>query len=66
MEMLRDAADPTRAAISGMTSFLPSPGKAVAHRFAKSCVRSSQEAVFYWRDVGTVDAYCANIDRHHP
>jgi glucose-1-phosphate adenylyltransferase len=38
-------------------------GKAVAHRFSHSCVRSSTEAVAYWRDVGTVDAYWeANID----
>ena len=38
-------------------------GKAVAHRFARSCVRSSQESGSYWRDVGTLDAYwSANID----
>ena len=38
-------------------------GKAVAHRFADSCVRSAHEAEAYWRDVGTVDAYWeANID----
>mgnify|MGYP001172903421 CR=1 FL=1 len=38
-------------------------GKAVAHRFTKSCVKSSGEAEAYWRDVGTVDAYWeANID----
>ena len=38
-------------------------GKAVAHLFSRSCVRSSQEAGSYWRDVGTVDAYWeANID----
>ncbi len=38
-------------------------GKAVAHRFTTSCVRSDQEAEAYWRDVGTVDAYWeANID----
>jgi glucose-1-phosphate adenylyltransferase len=38
-------------------------GKAVAHRFGASCVRSGLEAVAYWRDVGTVDAYWeANID----
>ena len=35
----------------------------MAHRFAQSCVRSSEEAEAYWRDVGTVDAYWdANID----
>ncbi|TIU76139.1 MAG: glucose-1-phosphate adenylyltransferase, partial [Mesorhizobium sp.] len=38
-------------------------GKAIAHRFAKSCVRSTAENEAYWRDVGTVDAYWeANID----
>ena len=38
-------------------------GKAVAHRFADSCVRSADEASAYWRDVGTIDAYWeANID----
>jgi glucose-1-phosphate adenylyltransferase len=38
-------------------------GKAVAHRFEKSCVRSSATSQIYWRDVGTVDAYWeANID----
>ena len=38
-------------------------GKAVAHRFAKSCVRSNLEREPYWRDVGTVDAYWeANLD----
>ena len=38
-------------------------GKAMAHRFNRSCVRSSHENQAYWRDVGTVDAYWeANID----
>jgi glucose-1-phosphate adenylyltransferase len=38
-------------------------GKAVAHRFAKSCIRSDLENAPYWRDVGTVDAYWeANLD----
>jgi glucose-1-phosphate adenylyltransferase len=38
-------------------------GKAVAHRFSKSCVRSELESTSYWRDVGTVDAYwAANVD----
>jgi glucose-1-phosphate adenylyltransferase len=38
-------------------------GKAMAHRFEKSCVRSSLDAPAYWRDVGTIDAYWkANID----
>ncbi len=38
-------------------------GKAVAHRFSASCVRSANESEAYWRDVGTVDAYWeSNID----
>ena len=38
-------------------------GKAVAHEFSTSCVRSDHESEPYWRDVGTVDAYWeANMD----
>ena len=38
-------------------------GKAVAHPFSRSCVRSLSEEPAYWRDVGTIDAYWqANID----
>ena len=38
-------------------------GKAIAHPFSRSCVRSSMEEKAYWRDVGTVDAFWqANID----
>ncbi|MCC0080777.1 MAG: glucose-1-phosphate adenylyltransferase [Rhodobacter sp.] len=38
-------------------------GKAMAHRFEESCVRHRPDAVAYWRDVGTVDAFWkANID----
>jgi glucose-1-phosphate adenylyltransferase len=38
-------------------------GKAVAHYFSDSCVRSSDDESAYWRDVGTVDAYWeASID----
>ncbi|MFD0979463.1 glucose-1-phosphate adenylyltransferase [Tropicimonas aquimaris] len=38
-------------------------GKAVAHRFTDSCVKSTPDAPAYWRDVGTVDAFWkANID----
>ncbi|MFN0115771.1 MAG: glucose-1-phosphate adenylyltransferase [Paracoccaceae bacterium] len=38
-------------------------GKAIAHRFADSCVRSGLEEEPYWRDVGTIDAFWqANID----
>jgi glucose-1-phosphate adenylyltransferase len=38
-------------------------GRAMAHRFEDSCVRHRPDAVAYWRDVGTVDAFWkANID----
>ena len=38
-------------------------GKAIAHRFSESCVRSDLEKEAYWRDVGTVDAFWkANLD----
>ena len=39
-------------------------GKAVAHRFSDSCVKSDPgRPTAYWRDVGTVDAFWkANID----
>ena len=46
-----------------MIPYLVQHGKAVAHRFPRSCVRSDREQEPYWRDVGTVDAYWeANID----
>jgi glucose-1-phosphate adenylyltransferase len=66
MEMLRkDAADPNSSRDFGkdIIPAIVKGGKAVAHRFAKSCVRSSMENEAYWRDVGTIDAYWeANID----
>ncbi len=38
-------------------------GKAVAHPFSRSCVKTGLEKEAYWRDVGTVDAFWqANID----
>jgi glucose-1-phosphate adenylyltransferase len=61
----RDAADPASSHDFGkdLIPFVVKSGKAVAHRFPNSCVRSSQEVQPYWRDVGTVDAYWeANID----
>ncbi|MDQ2804039.1 MAG: glucose-1-phosphate adenylyltransferase, partial [Pseudomonadota bacterium] len=64
-ELRRDAADPHSAHDFGhnIIPHLVRHGKAVAHRFARSCVRSAAETATYWRDVGTVDAYWqANID----
>ena len=38
-------------------------GKAMAHKFSDSCVKSGLETEPYWRDVGTIDAFWqANID----
>ncbi len=64
-QLRRDAADAGSGHDFGrdLIPYLVEHGKAVAHRFAASCVRSSAEAEAYWRDVGTVDAYWeANID----
>ncbi|MBI1207369.1 MAG: glucose-1-phosphate adenylyltransferase [Azospirillum sp.] len=64
-ELRRDAAD-LRSSHDFGKDIIPrlvAGGKAVAHRFSDSCVRSSAETEAYWRDVGTVDAYWqANID----
>ncbi len=66
-ELARDAADPTSERDFGknIIPYLVQHGKAVAHRFPTSCVRSGGEFSDepYWRDVGTIDAYWqANID----
>ncbi len=64
-QLRRDAADPGSARDFGrdIIPYIVKHGRAVAHRFARSCVRSSHESETYWRDVGTVDAYWeANID----
>ena len=46
-----------------MIPWIVDNGKADAHRFTASCVRSARETEAYWRDVGTIDAYWrANID----
>lgn len=61
----RDAADPASNRDFGgdVIPHIVRHGKAVAHRFSRSCVRAESEAVPYWRDVGTIDAYWqANID----
>jgi glucose-1-phosphate adenylyltransferase len=66
MEQLRrDAADPNSNRDFGkdIIPHIVRHGKALAHSFNQSCVRSAQESDAYWRDVGTVDAYWqANID----
>jgi glucose-1-phosphate adenylyltransferase len=61
----RDAADATSSHDFGsdIIPYIVNNGRAIAHRFEKSCVRSTATSQIYWRDVGTVDAYWeANID----
>jgi glucose-1-phosphate adenylyltransferase len=64
-QLIRDAATPGSSRDFGkdLIPYIVKHGKAVAHHFSRSCVRSTKEAAPYWRDVGTVDAYWeANID----
>jgi glucose-1-phosphate adenylyltransferase len=64
-ELRRDAADANSSRDFGkdLIPYLVKHGKAIAHRFQQSCVRSDFEGDAYWRDVGTLDAYWkANID----
>ncbi|PTE20209.1 glucose-1-phosphate adenylyltransferase [Cereibacter changlensis] len=63
--LIRDAADPNSSHDFG-NDIIPQivkHGKAMAHRFSDSCVKSGLETEPYWRDVGTLDAFWqANID----
>jgi glucose-1-phosphate adenylyltransferase len=63
--LIADAADPSSSHDFG-NDLIPAivrGGKAIAHRFADSCVRHRPDAPVYWRDVGTIDAFWkANID----
>ena len=64
-ELRRDANDPNSSHDFGkdIIPYLVKNGRAVAHQFSQSCVRSGDDQRTYWRDVGTVDAYWAsNID----
>jgi len=64
-QLRRDAAEPGSSRDFGrdIVPWLVKNGKAVAHRFSGSCVKSRSESEIYWRDVGTIDAYWeANID----
>ena len=65
-EMLeKDLADPTSSHDFGQ-DLLPrvvDEGAAHAHFFRDSCIRSNDDAEYYWRDVGTLDSYWeANMD----
>lgn len=62
--LLKDAADPNSTHDFGndLIPEIVKHGKAMAHRFDTSCVRSPG-APAYWKDVGTIDAFWqANID----
>jgi glucose-1-phosphate adenylyltransferase len=64
-QLRRDAADALSSHDFGkdIIPYIVSNGRAVAHSFQNSCVRSEAEGGSYWRDVGTIDAYwAANID----
>jgi glucose-1-phosphate adenylyltransferase len=64
-ELRRDAADPESSHDFGKDIIprLVAGGKAVAHPFARSYIRSESGAPPYWRDVGTLDSFfAANID----
>ncbi len=64
-ELRRDADDASSSHDFGkdIIPYLVKHGKAVAHRFTRSCVGVTSRGEAYWRDVGTVDAYWeANID----
>jgi glucose-1-phosphate adenylyltransferase len=63
-ELRRDAEDPNSGHDFGkdIIPHIVKHGRAVAHHFSRSCVRSHSQ-LSYWRDVGTLDAYWAsNID----
>jgi len=63
--LLRDMVDPNSSHDFGndLIPAIVKNGKAMAHRFADSCVTSGLEEEPYWRDVGTIDAFWqANID----
>ena len=64
-QLRRDATDKesTRDFGRDIIPYVVRHGRAVAHPFSRSCVRSNMESEAYWRDVGTLDAYWeANID----
>jgi glucose-1-phosphate adenylyltransferase len=64
-ELQRDHDDPASSHDFG-TDVIPhlvGRGLAHAHHFEESCVTTTPDALPYWRDVGTIDAYwAANLD----
>jgi glucose-1-phosphate adenylyltransferase len=68
-ELERDHRDPTSSHDFGgdVIPSLVARGRAAAHSFEDSCVKTTPEAAAYWRDVGTIDAYWeANLDLVQP
>ncbi len=57
-QLARDAADPDSANDFGgnIIPYLITRAKVYAHRFSDSCV-GAKNGFYYWRDVGTIDAY---------
>ena len=57
-ELARDAADPNSTKDFGgdIIPYLITRARVYAHRFTESCV-GAKNGFYYWRDVGTVDAY---------
>lgn len=57
-QLIRDADDPSSGHDFGhdIIPYLISKYRVFAHRFADSCVNST-DGKHYWRDVGTIDAY---------
>jgi len=57
-QLIRDADDPDSKHDFGrdIIPYMISRYRVYAHRFADSCVGSTDDK-FYWRDVGTIDAY---------
>jgi len=57
-QLARDAADPNSTKDFGgdIIPYLISRARLYAHRFADSCV-GAKNGFYYWRDVGTIDAY---------
>jgi len=63
--LIRDAEDPNSSHDFGhdIIPQIVRHGRAMAHKFSDSCVKTGLETEPYWRDVGTVDAFWqANID----
>jgi glucose-1-phosphate adenylyltransferase len=63
--LMKDMADDNSQHDFGMDLIpaIVAKGKAIAHKFEDSCVKSGLETEPYWRDVGTIDAFWqANVD----